>query len=317
MTEDPTPSSEDHSGPGAGRPRRRWRRSDRARGLAPGQLDPRRGRARGGPAARRRPRGGAALPRVLAPARRRASSPSASDGSRSSATRSSAKAEAVVGRLDDAAPVRQGFENLVRALGDAAERLAREAERTRPEFEPPAFHEAQSEQQATAAEPEAPPPYYRPEPPGYQPQPPYAGSEPAARRRVRPLSSGQASPRWPSPAAMPASGSPTPSSRRRAPMNRSRTRRAPRPTTSSLRARCRPSRGSPLRFARRALTDGRGSTTRSSWRSRWPPRAGRGTRFATTSATRSASPIRSEILDEIFGAGTPEDARVPWTAFPR
>ena len=37
-----------------------------------------------------------------------------------------AKAEAVVGRLDDAAPVREGFENLVRALGDAAERLARE-----------------------------------------------------------------------------------------------------------------------------------------------------------------------------------------------
>jgi hypothetical protein len=38
------------------------------------------------------------------------------------------KAEAVVTRLDDAAPVRAGFENLVRALGDAAERLAEEAE---------------------------------------------------------------------------------------------------------------------------------------------------------------------------------------------
>lgn len=36
------------------------------------------------------------------------------------------KAEAVVSRLDSAAPVRQGFESLVRALGDAAERLSGE-----------------------------------------------------------------------------------------------------------------------------------------------------------------------------------------------
>jgi vacuolar-type H+-ATPase subunit H len=37
-----------------------------------------------------------------------------------------AKAEAVVSRLDSAAPVREGFESLVRALGDAAERLSGE-----------------------------------------------------------------------------------------------------------------------------------------------------------------------------------------------
>lgn len=54
-----------------------------------------------------------------------------------------AKAEAVVGRLDDAAPVREGFENLVRALGDAAERLARETEAGR-DFEPPPFHDLAS-----------------------------------------------------------------------------------------------------------------------------------------------------------------------------
>ena len=36
------------------------------------------------------------------------------------------KAEAVVSRLDSAAPVRQGFESLVRALGGAAERLSGE-----------------------------------------------------------------------------------------------------------------------------------------------------------------------------------------------
>jgi hypothetical protein len=40
-----------------------------------------------------------------------------------------AKSEAVVSRLEDAEPVRSGFENLVRALGDAAERLV-EAEDT-------------------------------------------------------------------------------------------------------------------------------------------------------------------------------------------
>ena len=45
-----------------------------------------------------------------------------------------AKSEAVVGRLDDAEPIRRGFENLVEALGDAAERLAREAEANRQQF---------------------------------------------------------------------------------------------------------------------------------------------------------------------------------------
>lgn len=39
-----------------------------------------------------------------------------------------ARSEVVLGRLDEAAPVRQGFDNLVRALGDAAERLADEVE---------------------------------------------------------------------------------------------------------------------------------------------------------------------------------------------
>ncbi|KAA0274960.1 MAG: hypothetical protein EDQ89_01080, partial [Acidobacteria bacterium] len=52
------------------------------------------------------------------------------------------KSEAVVARLEDAEPVRAGFENLVRALGDAAERLAREAGGAPPApAAPPAFHE--------------------------------------------------------------------------------------------------------------------------------------------------------------------------------
>ncbi len=38
------------------------------------------------------------------------------------------KSEAVVSRLEDAAPVREGFENLVRALANAAERLSYEGD---------------------------------------------------------------------------------------------------------------------------------------------------------------------------------------------
>jgi hypothetical protein len=52
------------------------------------------------------------------------------------------KSEAVVARLEDAEPVRTGFENLVRALGDAAERLARETGEAPPApAAAPAFHE--------------------------------------------------------------------------------------------------------------------------------------------------------------------------------
>lgn len=53
------------------------------------------------------------------------------------------KAEAVVARLDDAAPVRRGFEHLVRALGDAAERLSAEADEGPAGYEPPPFYAAQ------------------------------------------------------------------------------------------------------------------------------------------------------------------------------
>lgn len=44
--------------------------------------------------------------------------------------------EAMVARLDDATPVRRSFERLVRSLGEAADRLAEEGERSRGEFHP-------------------------------------------------------------------------------------------------------------------------------------------------------------------------------------
>ena len=62
------------------------------------------------------------------------------------------KSEAVVRRLDDAAPVRHGFDNLVRALAGAAERLARARENGAAEFRSPPYHGS-----AEAPEPPSPP----------------------------------------------------------------------------------------------------------------------------------------------------------------
>ncbi len=84
-----------------------------------------------------------------------------------------AKSEAVIARLDDAAPVRQGFENLVRALGDAAERLAREADGGGVEFEPPPFG-AQHAAAAYAGAPYAA--HQQPAAPSYAAEPSYAAA---------------------------------------------------------------------------------------------------------------------------------------------
>lgn len=82
-----------------------------------------------------------------------------------------AKTEAVIARLDDAEPVRQSFENLVRALGDAAERLSREAEHGRDRFQAPPF----ATQPAQRAQPAAQPPPTTTTPPG----PPHPAPVPA------------------------------------------------------------------------------------------------------------------------------------------
>jgi hypothetical protein len=101
-----------------------------------------------------------------------------------------AKSEAVVARLDDAAPVREGFENLVRALGDAAERLSRESEETADAFEPPRFHDSsRSPAPAPTAsyEPPAPPPAYEPSP---QPAPAIPARQPPHPRMGQPETPG-------------------------------------------------------------------------------------------------------------------------------
>ena len=84
-----------------------------------------------------------------------------------------AKSEAVVARLDDAAPVRQGFENLVRALGDAAERLSHERATSEEEFAPPPFPGSGTMPAPPPAEPRSHDPVYSPPPePVYSPPPP-------------------------------------------------------------------------------------------------------------------------------------------------
>ena len=181
-----------------------------------------------------------------------------------------AKAEAVVGRLDDAAPVRDGFENLVRALGDAAERLARETEVRGGAFEPEPFHEV-AYAPARPEEPAAAPVSATARPSGFaQPARP---PEPATETRPP----AQPSPAQPHPARAPSSA---------------------------------PSRPSPP----------------SNWRQIDDARMV-AIQMATTGATRAG--VREHlnhalgivdtaaILDEIFGAGTGEDAQVPWTATPR
>lgn len=125
------------------------------------------------------------------------------------------KSEAIISRLDDAAPVRQGFENLVRALGEAAERLSQvtdpppdayrpppypppaaapapqtpqvephqRAYEPPPAYQPPAEYRSPPAQGPPPAYPPPPPPAYQPPPvyeppPAYQPPPAY---EPPAR----------------------------------------------------------------------------------------------------------------------------------------
>lgn len=176
------------------------------------------------------------------------------------------KAEAVVGRLEDAAPVRDGFENLVRALGDAAERLARETEVRGGAFEPEPFHEIAYE----------PIPAQAPEPVPARPSgfaQPALPPEPAAEE----LPPQAPAPAQPHPARAPSSAP------------------SPPPAPSNW----------------RRIDDARMVAIQ----------------MATTGATRAG--VREHlnhalgvvdtaaILDEIFGAGTGEDAQVPWTATPR
>lgn len=210
-----------------------------------------------------------------------------------------AKAEAVVGRLEDAAPVREGFDNLVRALGDAAERLAAEAEADAHSFQAPAFHDeavaAYEPPPAPVAPPAQAPPAAEAPPlaPGqdvdpdvetYQPYPPPGEQPPYGETQVygEPPASVYGDPAYGDPAygQPPIPGAYPPQS---------------------------PAAGEDWQGVDDARLVGiqmaAAGRTRGQVREHLHNQMGLG-------ETR-------EILDEIFGPGSPEDARVPWTAFGR
>ncbi len=217
------------------------------------------------------------------------------------------KAEAVVGRLDDAAPVREGFDNLVRALGEAAESLSREAESTRPEFDLPGFHEIEAadpypapDPGSTYAAPPAPPPPFSP--------PIYEGTnaEPMARDPLPAAHYEQA------PARPPEEPQPHPA---RAPVfDQQPPAAAPRPAAPPPAAPG-PEPAPPMRP--QEATEWRGIDD-VKLISIQMAAAGQ-TRHQIRDHLYHAMGVTDSgaVLDEIFGVGSAEDARVPWTTFPR
>jgi hypothetical protein len=223
------------------------------------------------------------------------------------------KAEAVVGRLDDAAPVRENFENLVRALGATAARLSEEAEGTRPEWEPPAFHdEAVAESQ--------PPPVGTPpavENPGIDP-PAVAGSGapdpgfttsgpaygtppgPAFPPAATPQPPAQGPPAGPAPPQQgppePAGGQPHPSTHAREPAQPAPVS----PLPGGAQAEMRRTTGD---VGRSAVDDARliAIQMAASGRTRRQVREDLNSVMGVTDT--------GQLLDEIFGAGSAEDAR--------
>jgi hypothetical protein len=209
------------------------------------------------------------------------------------------KAEAVVARLDDAAPVREGFENLVRALGDAAERLAREAEQSQHDFEPPAFHVGDPQ-------PSQPPMQSSPRP---TPEPPPAPSPPAHseastyyQRPPTPDPGPIPPPQAPAAPDTPVPGQPAPDPRRIASAESAPPPRPAAPPSATEREGEQPGSdaGSGLDNARLiAIQMAAAGRTRREVGEHLQDQVG-----VSASGT---------ILDEIFGAGSAEDARVPWT----
>lgn len=224
-----------------------------------------------------------------------------------------AKSEAVIARLDDAAPVRQGFENLVRALGDAAERLAHEAEDTASDFEPPAFGAAIPQQQPQAAVDVHPQPTYpahqtAPYPPAGSPyghgvpaQPQPYGTEPAQPYSAEPAQPYGAEPAQPY-RPQPHGAEPTSSQ--------------PHPTRAASTHAWRGLGGGQPPAAQPAAPD-------PGWREQDEARmvaiqmaASGATRGSVREHLHQALGLRDTgpVLDEVFGPGSGENAQVPWTS---
>lgn len=216
-----------------------------------------------------------------------------------------AKSEAVVGRLDDAAPVRQGFENLVRALGDAAERLAHETHVTGGELPSSRFREEPGAAPPPHPDRQAHTPPIHPPPLQYQP----AAPDPFAH--VPDRHAQQAPPPWPS-LPQPGREDPFPG--------------YPPQPHPGIAARPTGWQAQPPPASQPQPPAPAPAPGAASWLELDEARMG-AIRMATAGATRAA--VREHltrtlgigdtagILDEIFGLGTGEDARVPWTTASR
>ena len=188
------------------------------------------------------------------------------------------KTEAVVSRLDDAAPVQQGFESLVRALGYAAQRLSDEALSRPTGVQPSSARHVPGPQ---------PPPYAPARPFEAAPQPPPRFPEPPPAGPADHLSYGtEAAQPGPGPQSHPARAPSTPGRQTPLPPGREAGGRA--------------EVDDPRTVATRLAATG---ATRAEVRDHLHRALG----MADATA----------ILDEIFGAGTGSDALAPWSARPR
>lgn len=212
------------------------------------------------------------------------------------------KSEAVVARLDDAAPVRQGFENLVRALGDAAERLSHETDYRGDAFSAPPFHDVAPVGPPPPHQPEPQPPRQQgPPPQAYQPPPPPSQPQPygSLDYPAQPAPLGYAAETYPAP--QPAGPEQQPGQGFPQQPHPART-----PSPPSWEVSPQQPQAPPEAPGWRELDEAKMTTIQ----------------MATSGATRGgvrehlqqtlgiADP--TSILDEVFGAGSRDDARVPW-----
>lgn len=260
-----------------------------------------------------------------------------------------AKSEAVVARLDDAAPIRQGFENLVRALGDAAERLSHERAASEEEFAPPPFPGAGS---AAAPPPPAPqPPAPQPQEPAYSP-PPEPAYSPPPQPPQRPAQAYQPPPapleyappppqtdpltetHYEQPPAQPEAPQPPPPAfepppvaRQAAPIEEPDNGIGGYDAYRDFSAQPHPARSPSIpEWQPEPQADQVPAATAPGWRELDDAKMV-AIQLAATGATRAGVrdhlqrglgiPDAATILDEVFGVGSRDDTRVPWTTGPR
>jgi hypothetical protein len=186
-----------------------------------------------------------------------------------------ARAQEVLERLDYAVPVKAGFENLVRALGETAERLATQ---DYSQYAPPAWEQGRAEPTPAPAQGYAPP---QPPPAAETPPP---GAAPATSESPLP-GAGEPPPAAPTP---PASEQPN----------------APFTSTSP------PAAGQSSSAGWQHLDDAHRIAIQMA-------AAGSTRGEVEAHLAHAPAPARASVLDEIFGAGSPAETRVPWATPPQ